>query len=76
MCLNLNDSQFKSSRDNYGSTYMNPILTTNQKPTIDTQTPKRKESKHTTKENHQTTTGETKRRRNKQRRTTKQLENK
>ena len=35
MCLNLNDYQFKTSR--YRSTYMNPMVNTNQKPTIDTQ---------------------------------------
>ena len=34
---------------------MNPMVTTNQKPTIDTQKLKRKGHKHTTKENHQTT---------------------
>ena len=54
MCMNLNDYQFKTSRHNYGSTYINPMITTNQKPTIDTQKPKRKEPKDTTKENHQT----------------------
>ena len=40
MYLNLNDSQFKSSRYNYGSTYINLMVTTNQKPTIDTQNQK------------------------------------
>ena len=70
MCLNLKDYQFKASRYNYGSIYMNPMVTTNQKPTIDTQKLRRKELKHTTKENHQITMGETKRR-NEQRRTTK-----
>ena len=35
MCLNLNEYQFKTSR--YRSTYMNPMVNTNQKPTIDTQ---------------------------------------
>ena len=49
---------------------MNPAVTTTQKPTIDAQKPKRKELQHTTKENHQTTKGKTKRR-NEQRRTTK-----
>ena len=49
MCLNLNDYQFKSSRYNYGSSYMNPMATTNKKPMIDTQKTKRKEPKHTTK---------------------------
>ena len=40
MCWNLNDYQFKQSRYNYGSTYMNPKVTTNQKPTVDTRKPK------------------------------------
>ena len=43
------------------------MVTTNQKSPIDSQKPKKKELKHTTKENHQTTIGKTKRRRNKQR---------
>ena len=55
MCLNLNDCQFKTSRYNHKSTYMNPLVTTNQEATIDTQRAKREEHKHTTKENHQTT---------------------
>ena len=38
MCLNLNDYQFKTSRDSYKSTYMNTMVTTNQKSTIHTQT--------------------------------------
>ena len=59
MCLNLNDYQFKT-RHNYRLTYMNPMVTTNQKRTIDTQKLKRKEHKQTTKENHQTTREETK----------------
>ena len=40
MLLNLNDSQFKTSRHSYGSTYMNPMVTTNQKPRVDTQNKK------------------------------------
>ena len=40
---------------------MNPMVSTNQKPT-DTQKLKRKEYKHTTKENYQTTREETERR--------------
>ena len=71
MCLNLNDHKFKSSRYNYGSTYMNTMVTTNEKPTMDTQKTKRKEQKHTSKEIHQTTREKTKRRRNEQKRTTK-----
>ena len=34
-CLNLNDYQFKASRYNYGSPYMNPVVTTNQNPTVE-----------------------------------------
>ena len=45
MCLNLNDYQFKTNR--YRSTYMNPIVTTNQKFTIDPPKLRRKEQKHT-----------------------------
>ena len=41
---------------------MNFMEMTNQKPTIDTQKLERKEHKHSTKENHQTTREETKRR--------------
>ena len=37
MYLNLNDYPFKLSRYNYGSTYMKPMVTINQKPTVDTQ---------------------------------------
>lgn len=44
---------------------MNPMVTTNKKPIIDTQKLKRKKHKHTTK-NHQITKVETKRRANKQ----------
>ena len=48
---------------------MNPIVTANQKPTIDIQKLERKKQKHNTKENHQTAREETKRR--KQQRATK-----
>ena len=65
------DYQFKTNRYSYRSKYMNPMVTTNQKPITDTQKLERKEQKHTTKENHQTTREETKRRKNEQRRTTK-----
>ena len=41
---------------------MNPIVTTNQKSTKDTQKLERKQYKHTTKEKHQTTSEETNRR--------------
>ena len=50
---------------------MNPVVTTNQKLTIDTQKLDMKQHKHTTKENHQTTKEETKRSRKEQRRITK-----
>ena len=48
---------------------MNLMVTTNQKPIIDTQKIKRKEPKHNTKENDQTTREKTKRK--EQRRSTK-----
>ena len=70
MCLNLNYCQFKRSRFSCTSTYMNPVVTTNQKPTVVTQKWRGKEHKHTTKENHQTKEEEAKRR-NEQRKTTK-----
>ena len=70
MCLNLYDYQFKASRYSHGSTYLKTRVTTNQKHTTDSQKAKRKEFKHTERENHQTTKGKTKRR-NEQRRTTK-----
>ena len=47
------------------------MVTTNQKPTVDTQKIKRRKPKLNTKENHQITREETKRRRKEQRRTTK-----
>lgn len=65
MCLNLNNFLFKTSRRSYISTYMNPMVTTNRTPIIDTQKLKRKKHKHTTK-NHQITKVETKTRANKQ----------
>ena len=36
MCLNFCNYQFKTSRYSYMSTHMNPMVTINQKPTIDT----------------------------------------
>ena len=74
MCLNLNEYQFKTSKYCYRSTYMNPMVTTDQKPTIDTKT-ERKKHKHTTKENHQTIRAEAKRRKE-QKELQKQPENK
>ena len=56
MHLNLNNYQLKTSRYNYTPTYMNHMVTTNQKPVTDMQKLSiyRKEHKHSTKENHQT----------------------
>ena len=71
MCLNLYDYQFKASRYSYGLIYLNSMVTMNHRHKIDSQKSKRKELKHTTKENQQTIQGKTKRRRNEQRRTTK-----
>ena len=71
MSLNLNDYQFKADMYSYGSTYLYYMITTKQKHTVESQRTKRKEFKHTTKENHQNTEGKTKRKRNEQRRTTK-----
>lgn len=42
MCLNLNEYQFKISR--YSSTYMNLMVTRNQKPKVDTQKLERNKS--------------------------------
>ena len=71
MCLRLYDYQSKASRYNSGLTYLKNRVTTNQKHTIDSQKPKRREHKQNTKENHQTTKGKTKRKRKEQRRNTK-----
>lgn len=61
---------FKTNRVSYVSLYMNPMVITKKKPTIDTQKLERKEYKHTTKENYQITREETKRRRKEQGTTT------
>ena len=62
MCLNLNVYQFKTSRCSYRSTYMNPMVSTNQRPIIDSQKLKRKDHKHTTTEsNHKEKTKKKKR---------------
>ena len=58
----------KINRYSYGSAYLNSMITTNQKYTIESQKPKRKKLKHSKKETHQTIKGKTKRR-NKQRTT-------
>ena len=52
LCLNLYDYQFKASRYCYGLTCLKTRVTKHQKHKIDSQTPKRKELKHNTKENH------------------------
>ena len=49
MCLSLYDSQSKASRYGKGLTY---LKNANQKHTIDSQKPKRKEHKHKIKGNH------------------------
>ena len=72
--MNWNDYQLKARRHNYRLTYMNPVVITNQKQITDSQKPKRKELKHTTKEN-QFTKGKTKRKMNKEE-LQKQLKNK
>jgi len=46
--------------------YVNPMVTTNQKSIINAQKIKRKESKHNTKDGHQTTREESKRRNRKE----------
>ena len=45
---------------------MNPIITTNQNPTLDTQKLDRKKYKHTIKENHQTIREDTKKKKRKE----------
>ena len=44
MCWNLNEYQFKTKR--YRSTYMKPMVTTNQKQTLDTQKLEKTEEYH------------------------------
>ena len=61
---NLNDYQFKSSRYNWGSTYMSPMEITNQKCIIDTN--QTKKIKHNTKDSHQSTREENKERNKKE----------
>ena len=51
MCLSLYDYQSKASRYRKGFIYLKNRVTTNQKHTIDSQKPKRREHKHNTKEN-------------------------
>ena len=47
----LNDYQFQTSTYSYRSTYMNPMVTTNQKPTIYTQKLDIREHKYISNEN-------------------------
>ena len=54
MCLSLYDYQSKVSRYRKGLIYLKSRETTNQKHTIDSQKPKRREYKHKMKGNHQT----------------------
>ena len=71
MYLNSKNYLFKRNRYSFRSTYMNPMVTTNQKTYNRSTKTRRKEYKHTTKENHITTREETKRRRQEQERSTK-----
>ena len=71
MCLNLYDYQAKASRYSYGLAYLKTRVTTSQNRMIESPKIKRKQFKHNTKENHQTTKRKTKRRRNEQGTTTK-----
>ena len=46
MCLNLIDYLYKTNRYSYRSTYMNKMVTTNQKPITDTQEQERTQAYH------------------------------
>ena len=71
MRSNLRDHQLNIDCYIHRLLYMNLMVITNQKPIINTQKIKRKETKHNIKESHQTTREENKRRRKEQRKTTK-----
>ena len=58
MCSNIRDHKFMH-------THTQLVVTTNEKPKIDTHTQKRKESKHNSKYSHQITTEKSKTTRNK-----------
>ena len=73
MCLSLYDYQYKASRYRKGLTYLKNRATANQKHTIDSQKPKRREHNHKIKGNNQTSKRKTKR---KEQRRNNQLENK
>ena len=69
MCLSLYDYQSKASRYSNWLTYLKKNrITTNQKHTIESQKPKRREYKHNIKENHHTAKRKTKRKRKEWRR--------
>ncbi|MCO5700791.1 hypothetical protein NDJ34_19635 [Acinetobacter baumannii] len=63
MHLQLRDQQFKTILHIYRLLYQNFRITANQKSTTDTQTNKKNQLKYNTKDSHQTTRGENKRRR-------------
>ena len=66
MCSNLSCYQLKVDSYIYRLLYVNYMVSTKQKLTADTQKIMRKESKHNTKEQHQTTREWSKRRRKEQ----------
>ena len=63
MHLQLRDQQLKTILYIYRLLYQNLRVTANQKSTIDTHTNKKNQLKYNTKDSHQTTRGENKRRR-------------
>ena len=67
MHLQLRDQQLKTILYIYGILHQNFRITTNQTFTIDTQTNKKNQLKYNTKDSHQTTRGENKRRREEKR---------
>ena len=73
MCLSLYYYQSKASRYINGPTHLKMRVTTNQKHKIDSQKSRRREVKHNSKENHQTTGGKTKIKRKEQRRNIKSI---
>lgn len=62
MNLQLREQQLKTISHTYRLLYQNFRITANQKSTIDTQTNKKNQLKYNTKDSHQTTRGENKRR--------------
>ena len=63
MNFQLREQQLKTISYTYRLLHQNFRITANQKPTIDTQTNKKNQLKYNTKDSHQTTRGENKRRR-------------